>query len=187
MNFYLDAPVNANRETASGLDFQADYHHELFDGTMDWHILGNYTDEKTRTSLGLTVDGAGAVSGDASLNPLTGFTEPKLRMTLTATYTEGPWSLTAQTRIIGDAVLTNNLTQNQSTYTSIDNNNVNAVYYGDFRGSYRFNDHILLYTAVDNVFNTPPPNLGSIGGGGTNCIIYDCIGRAYRIGVRLDD
>ena len=187
LNFYLDAPVNANRETASGLDFQADYHHELFEGTMDWHILGNYTDEKTRTSLGITVDGAGAVSGDGTLNPLTGFTEPKLRMTVTGTYTEGPWSLTAQTRIIGDAVLTNNLTQNQSTYTSIDNNNVNAVYYADFRGSYRFNDHILLYTAVDNVFNTPPPNLGSIGGGGTNCIIYDCIGRAYRIGVRLDD
>ena len=44
--------MNANRETASGLDFQADYSHELFDGTMAWHILGNYTDEKTRTSLG---------------------------------------------------------------------------------------------------------------------------------------
>jgi iron complex outermembrane recepter protein len=187
LNFYLSAPVNANRETASGLDFQADYHHDLFEGTMDWHLLGNYTDEKTRTSLGLTVDGAGAVSGDGTLNPLTGFTEPKLRATITATYTEGPWSLTAQTRIIGDAVLTNNLLQNQSVYTSIDNNNVNAVFYGDFRGSYRWNDHVLIYTAVDNVFNTPPPNLGTIGGGGTSCIIYDCLGRAYRIGVRLDD
>jgi iron complex outermembrane receptor protein len=187
LNFYLAAPVNANRETTSGLDFQADYHHELFEGTMDWHILGNYTDEKTRTSLGVTVDGAGAVSGDGSLNPLTGFTEPKLRMTLTATYTEGPWSLTGQTRIIGDAVLSNNITQSQSAFTSIDNNNVNAVYYADFRGSYRLNDHVLLYTAVDNLFNTPPPELGTIGGGGTSCIIYDCIGRAYRIGVRLDD
>ncbi len=35
--------------------------HELFAGSMNWHILGNYTDEKTRTSLGVTVDGAGAV------------------------------------------------------------------------------------------------------------------------------
>ncbi len=186
-NAYLQAPVNANRETTSGLDFQVDYQHELFDGMMNWHILGNYTDEKTRTSLGVTVDGAGAVSGDGTLNPLAGFTEPKLRATITSTYAEGPWSVTAQARIIGSAVLTNNLTQNQITYTSIDDNNVPAVIYGDFRASYRWNDHIQLYSAVDNAFNAPPPNIPTIGGGGTSCIIYDCIGRSYRIGVRFDD
>ncbi|HEX4027132.1 MAG TPA: TonB-dependent receptor, partial [Rhizomicrobium sp.] len=186
-NAYLQAPVNANRETTSGLDFQVDYQHELLAGVMSWHILGNYTDEKTRTSLGVTVDGAGAVSGDGALNPLTGFTEPKLRATITSTYTEGPWSVTGQARIIGSAVLTNNLTQNQTAFTSIDDNNVPAVIYGDFRGSYRWNDHIQLYGAVDNTFNAPPPNIPTIGGGGTSCIIYDCIGRSYRIGVRIDD
>jgi len=97
-NAYYQGPVNANGETDSGLDFQIDYSHELFDGAMNWHILGNYTDEKTRTSLGLTVDGAGAVSGDAGLNPLTGFTEPKLRATIASTYTEGVWSVTGQAR-----------------------------------------------------------------------------------------
>ena len=186
-NSYLQAPVNANRETTSGLDFQVDYQHELLAGVMSWHILGNYTDEKTRTSLGVTVDGAGAVSGDGALNPLAGFTEPKLRATITSTYTEGPWSVTGQARIIGSAVLTNNLTQNQTAFTSIDDNNVPAVIYGDFRGSYRWNDHIQLYGAVDNTFNAPPPNIPTIGGGGTSCIIYDCIGRSYRIGVRIDD
>src|SRR6202012_2398542 len=136
-NAYLQAPVNANRETTSGLDFQIDYQHELFDGTMNWHVLGNYTDEKTRTSLGVTVDGAGAVSADGGLNPLGSvfLTDPKLRMTVTSTYTEGSWSLTAQTRIIGSAVLSNNITQSQSAFTSIDDNNVPAVFYGDFRGS----------------------------------------------------
>ena len=186
-NAYLQAPVNANRETTSGLDFQVDYMHDLFAGTLNWHILGNYTDEKTRTSLGVTVDGAGAVSGDGTLNPLTGFTEPKLRATITSTYTEGAWSVTGQARIIGSAVLTNSLTQNQIAFTSIDNNNVPAVIYGDFRGSYRWNDHIQMYGAIDNAFNAPPPNLPTIGGGGTSCIIYDCIGRSYRIGVRFDE
>lgn len=186
-NSYYQGPINANRETVSGLDFEMDYSHELFDGTMAWHVLGNYTDEKTRTSLGVTVDGAGAVSGDGALNPLSGFTDPKFHATISDTYTEGSWSLTAQARIIGSAVLTNNLTQNQSTYTSIDDNNVPAVIYGDFRASYRWNDHIQLYGAVDNAFNAPPPNTPGIGGGGTSCITYDCIGRAYRVGVRFDD
>ena len=186
-NFWVQAPVNGNRETDSGLDFQTDYSHDLLDGTMNWHILGNYTDEKTRTQLGQTVNGAGAVSSSGTLNPLTGLDMPKFRATISSTYAEGPLSLTAQARIIGSAVLTNNLTQLQTTYTSIDNNSVPAVIYGDFRASYRWNDHIMFYTAVDNAFNAPPPNLPGIGGGGYSCVIYDCIGRQYRIGVRLDD
>jgi len=181
-NFYLLSPINANRETTSGLDFQTDYHHDLFDGTLDWHLLGNYTDEKTRTTLGKTYDGAGALSGDGA-NPLNGFTEPKYRATLSATYIEGPWSLTAQTRMIGSARLVNTWVEG----VNVDNNSIPWVFYGDFRGSYRWNDHILVYGAIDNAFNTPPPSIASTGGGGTDCRVYDCIGRAYRIGVRFDD
>jgi hypothetical protein len=186
-NGYYQGPVNANRETVSGLDFQIDYHHDLFDGTMSYHILGNYTDEKTRTSLGVTVDGAGAVSGDGAFNPLNGFTAPKFHTTIATTYDEGPWSLTAQARLTGSARLTNNLLQNQTVYTSIDDNSVPAQLYGDFRASYRVGDRIQIYTAIDNAFDAPPPNIPTIGGGGTNCILYDCIGRQYRIGVRFDD
>jgi len=187
-NGYYQGPVNANRETVSGLDFQIDYNHELWDGQLSWHIVGNYTDEKTRTTPdGITVDGAGAVSGDGALNPLNGFTTPKFHVTIADTYTEGDWSLTAQARIIGSARLTNNLTQNQTNFVSIDNNAVPAVIYGDFRGSYRFNDHIQLYGAIDNAFDAPPPNIPTIGGGGFSCQTYDCIGRAYRVGVRFDD
>jgi outer membrane receptor protein involved in Fe transport len=184
-NAYYQGPVNANRETTSGVDFQIDYFHDLFDGMMSWHILGNYNDEKTRTSLGITVNGAGALSGDGALNPFG--SQPKFHTTISSTYSEGPWSITGQARLIGSARLTNNLTQNQSVYTSIDNNAIPAVIYGDFRGSYRWNDHIQLYGAVDNLFNAPPPNIPTIGGGGTSCSTYDCIGRSYRVGVRFED
>ena len=95
--------MNANRETVSGLDFQADYHHDLFAGTLSWHVLGNYTDEKTRTSLGVTVDGAGAVSGDGALNPLSRIYHAQVPRHGGTTYDEGRWSLTAQARIIGSA------------------------------------------------------------------------------------
>ncbi len=186
-NAYYQGPVNANRESVSGLDFEIDYHHDLFDGTLSWHVVGNYTDEKTRTSLGLTVDGAGSVSGDGALNPLSGFTQPKLRTNVTATYDEGPWSLTAGARLIGSARLTNALTQSQTVYTSIDDNSVPMVVYGDLRASYRWSDRIQFFTAIDNAFDAPPPNTPSIGGPGTSCIIYDCIGRAYRVGVRFND
>jgi outer membrane receptor protein involved in Fe transport len=186
-NAYYQGPVNANRETVSGLDFQVDYLHEFLAGEMQWHVVGNYTDEKTRTSIGVTVDGAGAVSGDGALNPLSGFTTPKFHAVISDTYSEGSWSLTAQARVIGSARLTNNLTQNQTIYTSIDDNSVPSVIYGDFRGSYRWNDNMEFYGAIDNAFNTPPPNTPGIGGGGTNCGLYDCIGRQYRVGVRFEN
>jgi outer membrane receptor protein involved in Fe transport len=185
-NAYYQGPINANRETASGLDFQLDYTHDFLAGSMGWHIVGNYTDEKTRTSVDGTVDGAGAVSGDGALNPLNGFTTPKFHVTISDTYNEGPWSLTAQARITGSARLTNDILHSQTTYTSIDDNSVPAVIYGDIRASYDWSDRIQLYGAVDNMFDTPPPNLPTIGGGGFNCTLYDCIGRAYRIGVRFN-
>lgn len=186
-NAYYQGPINANRETVSGLDFQVDYVHDFLDGLMNWHVVGNYTDEKTRTSIGVTVDGAGAVSGDGALNPLSGFTTPKFHAIVSDTYTQGPWSVTVQARITGSARLTNNLTQGQTTYTSIDDNSVPAVVYGDLRGSYRLTDNFEIYGAVDNAFNAPPPNIPSIGGGGTVCGLYDCIGRQYRVGVRFDN
>jgi len=61
------------------------------------------------------------------------------------------------------------------------------VVYGDLRASYRWSDRIQFYTAVDNAFDAPPPNIPGIGNGGTSCIIYDCMGRSYRLGVRFND
>ena len=81
LNLYLRQPLNSNQESTSGLDFQVDYTRDLFAGTLDWHFVGNYTDSQTRTSIGITVNGAGAVSGDSSVNPLAGFTMPKFRAT----------------------------------------------------------------------------------------------------------
>jgi iron complex outermembrane receptor protein len=183
-NFYLIGPLNANRETVSGLDFQVDYFHDLFGGTLSWHAVGNYTDEKTRTSLGVTTNGAGALSGDGA-NPLQANQGalPKLRATVASTYNDGPWSLTAQARIVGSARLVNTWVEGKD----VDDNSIPAVIYGDFRASYRWTDTIQLYGALDNAFNTPPPAIPSTGSGGFNCAFYDCIGRAYRIGVRFDD
>ena len=194
LNLYLRQPLNSNQESTSGMDFQIDYTHDLFAGALDWHFVGNYTDAQTRTSIGITVNGAGAVSGDSSVNPLAGFTMPKFRGNVSLTYTEDPWSLTAQTRLLGSARLSNQYIEGVSTaavplgYTNyVDDNSVPWVVYTDLRASWRMSDNIQLYGAIDNAFNTPPPIISSTGGGGTDCRIYDCIGRSYRVGVRFND
>ena len=193
-NLYFVAPLNANQEGVSGLDFQVDYLHDLFDGSLNYHFVGNYTDSKTRTSLGTTINGAGAVSGDGTVNGLTGFTTPKFRGTFATTYTEDRWSLTAQARLMGSARLSNQYIEGRGTtapppgyFGYVDDNSVPWVVYADLRASYRWTDTIQVYGAVDNAFNTPPPWIATNGGGGASCQLYDCIGRSYRVGVRFSD
>ena len=194
-------PLNSDLDSTSGLDMAASYTHPLFDGAMTWELNGNYTDQQTRTALGITYDRAGALgaSPDAYASGI-----PKLRATLAATYQEGPWSLTAQGRFIGAARLTNG-TEGVAGIGSaslssagvlthgdilglVDDNDIPAIAYLDLRASWRFDEHLQFYGAIDNLMDTAPPQIVSTSGGtGTNQMVYDALGRAIRVGVRLND
>jgi outer membrane receptor protein involved in Fe transport len=128
-------------------------------------------------------DLAGSMGGDSVF---TGGV-PKMHLNLSAQYDQGPWSGTIQTRYIGTARINNNWTSG----VQIDNNAVPAVAYMDLRGSYKWNDNVQLYAAVDNVWDTPPPttvgtNPSTNGGSSVNVSVYDTLGRMYHAGVRFN-
>jgi hypothetical protein len=181
----------------SGLDMSANYLMDLFGGNLLWELRGNYTDEYTQNAIGITYDSAGAMGPSPLAYAATNL--PKARGTLSATYTEGPWSGTVQGRYFGAAVLTNGpqntppslvapgslsstgvLTQGVISGNLIDNNNVNAVAYLDLRLSYQWSPNIKLFGAVDNFTDVPRPLFGSNA-------VYDVLGRTYRFGVRFDE
>ena len=186
-------PANASSIKTSGLDLQADYVMDLFEGNLAWALVGNYTSELTQTAIGITYDSAGALGSPLSY---ASGNVPKTRGTLSATYSEGPWSGTIQGRFLGGAVLTAGvqglpanitraslsasgvLTQGVGNGGLLDNNNVNPVGYLDMRLSYQWNDSIQLYGAVDNVTSVPRPQDGSNA-------VYDILGRTWRAGVRF--
>jgi outer membrane receptor protein involved in Fe transport len=173
--------LNAASETTSGLDFQTNYTSPFLAGNLAWQLLGNYTDTYTRSALGITTEAAGSLSSSGNSAALTG--NVKLKFTLSATYDEGPWSATLQGRIKGPAKLSDYWTNG----VQIDNNNIPWVGYLDARGSYKWNDHIQFYTAVNNITNTPPPAIPTAQGGiaGASTQIYDGQGRIYQMGVRV--
>ena len=154
-------------------------------------MLGNYTDETTLTAPTFAYDFAGSLGGNALV---TGGV-PKFKATLSATYAEGPWSGTVQTRMEGAAVLNNEW----QSGVEVDNNNVPFNAYLDLRASYKWTDNIQFYGAVDNVLDTPPPSVApaavaaanGVAGGNpysslmTRTDLYDALGRSIRIGVRL--
>jgi outer membrane receptor protein involved in Fe transport len=186
--------LNAASLKTSGLDVQANYSMNLFDGTLIWALRGNYTDELTQTAIGVTYDSAGSMGGPLAY---ASSSLPKLRGILSATYTEGPWSGTIQGRFFGAAVLTNGvenlpasvtraslaatgvLTQGAGNGNLIDNNDVDPVGYLDLRLSYRLNGNMSLYSAVDNATDVPRPEDGA-------SAVYDVLGRTYRVGIRVN-
>lgn len=174
-------PINANSQSVSGLDFQADYSTEFLTGALNLHAVGNYMDQQSQVAGGVSLDYAGAIGSDSSPRGI-----PKFRTTLAATYVEGPWQGTVQSRIIGSAKL-----NNAWGPLDVDNNSIPAVAYLDLRASYKWNDNISLYGAIDNVINTPPP-IPAASSAALNYYdqsirddIYDAIGRSFRIGVRV--
>jgi outer membrane receptor protein involved in Fe transport len=174
-------PINANSQDVSGIDFQADYHFPILTGDMDLHLVGNYIDSQDQTAAGVpTFDYAGSVGPDSAVRGI-----PKFRGTTSATYVEGPWQGTVQGRFIGSAKL-----NNAWGALDVDNNGLPFVAYLDLRLSYKWNDNIQLYGAIDNVTNVPPPitpgtsNVQNFYDQGITDYIYDAIGRQFRVGVR---
>ena len=75
----------------------------------------------------------------------------------------------------------------------MDDNSVPRMAFVDLRGSYYFgaDQDIQAYVALDNVFNTDPPNIphGPLAGityfyNPTRTDIYDFMGRSLRVGIR---
>jgi outer membrane receptor protein involved in Fe transport len=186
-------PANAASVKTSGLDLQANYVMDFLEGSLAWSFVGNYTNELVQSAVGITYDSAGALGSPISY---ASSQMPKSHGVLSATYTQGPWSGTVQTRFWGGAVLTNGvenlpanvtraslspagvLTLGAGNGNLLDNNKVDPVAYLDLRLGYRWTDNIELYGAVDNVTNVPKPQDGSIA-------IYDTLGRVVRGGVRF--
>ncbi|MEO8301771.1 MAG: TonB-dependent receptor, partial [Rhizomicrobium sp.] len=167
-------PLNSAIDSVSGLDVTASYTHALswalLDGALTWDLTGNYTDQQTRTAQGITYDRAGALGGSPDVYA-SGI--PKLRTNLSATYVQGAVSFTLQGRLIGSAVLSNG-TQGVARIASaslssggvltrgdirglVDDNAVPAIGYVDLRGSYRWNETVQFYAAMDNLGDVAPP------------------------------
>ena len=192
LQFVYTFPYNNGYLTTSGLDFNADYATDFLDGNLALHLMGNYTDEETETEFGVinpatgaqaTYDFAGSLGGGSQF---TGGV-PKLHFNLSATYLEGPWSGTVQTRYLSSAKLTNGWTSG----VQVDNNDIPAVAYLDLRGSYRWNENLQFYAAVDNLLDTPPPQIVGYSPSNnayttTNPSIYDVLGRMWHAGVRFN-
>jgi len=178
-------PNNIAKLTTSGIDYQLDWTVPALGGDLNFRVLGNYILKLEQQQLGSTFNLAGAIGPD-NLGG-TGF--PRARFTASTTWNKDDLSFTAQTRFIGAAKL-----NNAWGPRDVDDNKVPAIAYVDLRGSWKMTNHVQFFATVDNLLNKAPPNVAAGPTQGQtsyyftpiNGIIYDALGRQYRIGARVN-
>ena len=185
----LQSTLNIASQTVSGLDMQANYSMDFWQGNIAWSAFANLQDENTTFQPGSGTNDSAGQGGT-----------PKWKGVLSADYTTGPVSFTVQTRWYGTSKFTNLANTGNLSSALVSNLydpahfEVPFVAYLDLRGSYKWNDNIQFYGAIDNALNTPPALLADTSGaiqnnGGviaTNSTTYDMLGRAFRLGVRFN-
>ena len=166
------APVNAALLTTAGFDFAVAYGFDLFSGSADIGFNGNYVYDFSQTLNGISFQGAGTTGGYYSGGR-------KFEGTLNFNYREGAWSFGTQVHILGDSVMSFGNEGNPAiALQTISFNKVNGqdmavpssgqIFQGwretnynayavglDLRASYKWNNNITLFGAVDNVQDLP--------------------------------
>lgn len=185
-----DVLENVNQQITKGVDLELAYRQPLGGlGNMNFRLLGTYV-----ANL-ITIDSAGPLDR-AGQTGLRGGTIPGIpRYTLDGliNWVAGGSSTSLHTRFIPAGIYNVAfIGPDQPGYSitnpaSSNNNHVKAALYLDLITQYEFSasgtSSFTVYGGVDNVANVDPPRVPGANGTG-NSVLFDPIGRMWKLGVR---
>jgi len=184
-----DLYQNLNELFVRGVDFEIDYAHPLprqF-GSLSFRGLASYVSDLTTISNGgmTAVDEA----GDDGVGGV-----PHIQATTFLTWKFQPWSFTLQNRYVGSGKYSPlYVGPQQAGYSpylpnSINNNYVPGRFYTNLSAAYDFTvaggAQLEAYFVVNNLFGIIPP-VDPGAASATNSQLFDPIGRAFTVGMRL--
>jgi iron complex outermembrane recepter protein len=194
--------VNLGAFETRGVDFESSYLLPLPD--LSSSLSGNLK-FRLLTSLlyNMTIDdglGSAPVDYAGQSGPTAAFggfnTSPRWQSNFFVTYSNGPYTATAQARYVGSGTFEAitafggaPISPGQPGYSStnpnsINNNSVASAVYLNLSGSYDFNTHVSAFIALDNVLNRAPPIAPGGNGYPTNPVYFDTYGMTWKLGVR---
>lgn len=182
--------LNLNRLIARGIDieFNASFPVNLFSapGTLSFRALATHNIALT------TVESTGIRTNRAGMNGFpTGQTSgiPDWILDTTLSYATGPLTLAVQTHsLTAGSYNVTLIGPDDPGYSvnlpnSVNINRIEGRTYVHFAASYDVSANFTVFGSIRNLFNsTPPPNPTAIGA--YNPVLYDIVGRDFRIGVR---
>lgn len=181
--------LNLNTLITRGWDVEADYNLPLGNGdSIGVRALATFVkDLITVDTAGVAIDRAGQ-NGSGVSQP-SGLPDYTINGFLT--YQGNPFSAQVQVRHISPGRYSvTNIGPDEAGYSpllpnSISNNRVPGVTYVNLNFQVKVNEQFELFSVVNNLFDKDPPRDLPSSFGPTNPVLYDVLGRAYRMGVRL--
>ena len=186
---------NLNRQQTSGIDFEINYRLPLATpaaGTLDFGVLATRLEHlKTTDITGIAIDRAGVTGNNVSGG---GAGLPKWQINSLVTWATGPLSLSLEGRFIDDGLFDATLIgpeqpgYNVNLPNSVNTNHVASAMYVNLGARYKLPARaqgLELFFGVQNLLDRDPPVAPS-NQGATNMILFDPLGRSYRVGVRMD-
>jgi len=167
--------LNLSQQRVAGWDFEAGYHHAMFGGDVSVRLYAARATINDSTS-----------PGSARRANLDSTTTPKWSGTLQLGYAAKNWSLFAQERYIGPALLDPTRVEG----IDINDNSTPSVFYTNLTGTRDFHfggGTQQFYISIANLFNrTPPispPPVTTFTTAASSA--YDPIGRYFTAGIRV--
>jgi iron complex outermembrane receptor protein len=180
--------LNVNSVITKGIDIEGRYRFGMGSaGTLDLRLLGTIVNDLvTVDSVGST-QRAGMTGWRAGTQP----GMPDWSADLLTTWSRDRLSLTMRNKYVPSGQYNNSLVGPNEpgwSVTLLNSANINKVdsrLYTDLSGQFqlRQDDGLVVFAAVNNVFDEEPPLAPSVAGNG-NFILFDPIGRSYRVGLR---
>ena len=183
--------LNLNRLTTRGLDIEAQYRVPVGNGEISLRTLATRIFElSTETPTGSITDRAGQ-NGSPTSQP-SGV--PNWQVNTYVGYQTGPFAGQFQARYISPGTRDNTLIgPEQAGYSttlpnSTNTNHIGAYWYFSMNAQYDLmndgNRKLQIFGVVNNLTDRdPPPAPSSFGP--TNNVLYDVLGRSYRVGFRF--
>jgi outer membrane receptor protein involved in Fe transport len=186
-----DVLLNANAVKTKGYDIEFDYRQPLGQlGDLSIRALATITEDLITTDSAGSLDRAGQTGSRAG----TVLGVPDYTIDGLATWSKGPGSLTFHGRYIpAGSYNVSFIGPDDPNYaptlpTSVNTNRVPGRFYLDVAGTLRVavgsGREFELFGSVNNLLDRDPPAIPS-GNLGTNQVLFDPIGRAFRLGARV--
>lgn len=181
---------NVNQLRARGFELVSNYTTDIGASTLNVTVNGNYIDTLSTTLPDGTIREFSDVTGNSGQASAL-FGVPKWRADAVVTLERPTWSITTQFQYIPPGLLSRDfIGPHQPGYSvslpnSISNNRVESSYYVNLSGRLKVYERedrkVELFASVNNLFDKDPPaNLRYNG----NPVLFDGIGRAFKVGFR---
>jgi len=196
------SPFNAASITTDGMDIEVSYQFDLQDydvpGSFMLRSLVNHTSkyilDPNLPSVQRNQELTGNVSAGNNGSTYNGYGGAILNWKLeqTQSYQNDIWGIDLKERWLSGGITTNRNTLVCAPGTcpaptvqtpTINFNRVDAMFYLDVGLNWNYTPSTTFYTRIENVSNIRPPD---IGGQDNNQVLYDVIGRYFRVGVRFN-